>query len=338
MKKIYFLILLSSCSFFVKAQYTITSASNPIVGDIETYMDLDSTGLFLGSSGVSQTWNYSAVATLPNPAITSTYVALSSVPNNSLFPTGTIAIDYAGGNYGVASINSTKFEYLGYATATPSDCWAYSDPYKIYSLPFAYGSISTDTYVLFQPTNITRGTLTTTGDGTGTLQLPTGTISNVLKLNYTIYEIDTASSGSVSNFSVSMNQYYASVSKSILLEVQTTTATVITGTNSSTTYNKYGRIYSTYATGINSKQNTRNFSVFPNPVTNGELFVSNIISLEKTTIEIYNVLGQQLKTISFENISANEPKKINVSNLPKGIYYLRISGKEIAETRKIIIE
>jgi hypothetical protein len=336
-KKLYISIFYIGCSFFLKAQYTLTSASNPVPGDIQSFVDLDSTGLLTPGSGISQTWNYSTVTALPYPPITSTFVAMSSVPNNFMFSAATIGIDLGAGSYGVLSNTSTKFEYLGYAEATVSNCWSYSDPFKPYSLPFTYGSTSADTYLLIQSTNTTVGTFTTYGDGTGTLQLPTATIPNVLKLHYTQYESDTTSSGSIQTFTVSMDQLYASVSKFPLLEIQTSTMTITTGTTITTTYNKNGRIYSFYyPLGINGKEKMAEFSIFPNPVTNGEVFVSNIPSSEKMTAEIYTILGQTVKTVSFEG--GSESKKINVSDLAKGIYYLKVNSKEAIKTQKIIIE
>lgn len=339
MKKFSFFISFSICAFFMNAQYTITSASNPVPGDIQSYLEIDTTGLTLASSGVSQTWNYSNINIFPYPPKTHTYVAMSSVPNNFIFPAGTIGVDEGGGNFGVLSNDATKFEYLGYATATASNCWAYSDPLKPYSLPFTYGSVSADNYLLYQPTNTTVGTFTTTGDGTGILQLPTATVTNVLKLNYLQYESDTTSTGTIINFTVTMNQFYASTIKFPLLEVQTTTMVVTTGTNVTTSYYKAGRIFTSYyPLGISSKEKNSSINVFPNPVTNGELFISNTIPLEKTTIEIYNVLGQTVKTISPENQSGTETKKINVSGLAPGIYYIKLNSQKQEGMKKLIIE
>ncbi len=340
MKKLYILILLSTCSFISKAQYTITAATNPIAGDIESFIDIDSTGLFLGSSGTSQTWNYTAITTLTvNPPVTNTYVAMSTVPNNTMFPTATIAVDDGAGNFGILSDNSTKHEYLGYANAVAANCWAYTDPYKVYTIPFTYGSVSTDTYLLAFPTDTTTGTFTTTGDGTGTLQLPTGNYTNVLKVNYFRYENDTYASV-VYDYTVTMDQYYSAVSKFLLLEVQTTTTSVTSGTNVTWYYNKYGRVAAVgLPTGITNKEKRLDVNLFPNPFSNGELFITNNDpSFGKMTIEINNVLGQSLKTISFENQNANEPKRIDVRDLAKGIYYLRISSKETSKTQKVIIE
>ncbi len=339
MKKICILISFSLCSFFIRGQYTITSASNPVAGDIQSFLEIDTTGLMLGSSGISQTWNYSNINIFPYPPKTATFVSISSVPNNFMFPAGTIGIDEGGGNYGVLSNNSSKFEYLGYATATASNCWAYSDPLKPYSLPFTYGSSSADTYLLIQATNTTVGTFTTYGDGTGTLALPTATITNVLKLRYVQYESDTTSTGSIQTFTIMMDQYHASTIKFPLLEVRTFTETITTGTNVTTTYYKFGLIFTSYyPLGFDTKENISTHSLFPNPVTNGELFLSTIAPSGKMTIEIYNVLGQTVKTILLESQTTLEPKKINVSDLTRGIYYLRFTSKEAVKTQKIIIE
>ena len=340
MKNRYLVIIIVFLSLQIKAQYTITPSSNPIPGDIESYSDLDSTGLFFGSSGTSQIWNYSAVTAYTiNPPTSYTYVPMSSVPNNSLFPLGTIGADDGAGNYGVLSNTSSKFEYYGHATATATNCWVYSDPLKLYDIPFTYGSTSTDSFALSLPTDTTTGTFTTTGTGTGILQLPTATYTNVLKLNYVLYEKDTYP-GSVYDYTVLINQYYSAASKFLLLEVQTTTTSVTSGTNITFYYNKYGKAASFgLTTNITNKENRLSFNVFPNPVSNGELFISsNNPSFGKMTIEINNVLGQCIKIISFENQSGTDPKKINVSDLTKGIYYLKITGKEVTKTQKIIIE
>jgi hypothetical protein len=337
MRKIYLLLLISIWSS-VEAQYTITSASNPVPGDVQDFIDLDSTGLSMGSSGTSQNWNYSSVTSLPVFPVTSTFVPVSSIPNNFMFPSATIGLDLGGGSYGVLSNTSSKFEYLGYAEPTFTNCWAYSDPLKAYSLPFTYGSTSADTYLLIQSTNTTVGTFTTYGDGTGTLQLPTATIPNVLKLHYTQYESDTTSSGSVYTYSVSLDQFYASVSKFPLLEIQTATLTATTGTNVSTYYYKYGRIYTFYyPLGISNKEkNVGDLTVFPNPVTNGELFIKSESERPVTGIEITNVLGQVILNRPLNEM--NDTKRIDLSTLQKGIYFLNIKNAKGMITKKIIIE
>jgi hypothetical protein len=73
-----------------------------------------------------------------------------------------------------------------------------------------------------------------------------------------------------------------------------------------------------------------NISIYPNPVNE---FVRISSSEEVTGVEIYNLIGK--KVISSSNLVNN---KIDVSNLSKGVYVLKVMSNELVGTRKIIIE
>src|ERR1700740_966445 len=119
MKKIYILFCITFLLQEYKAQHTLTAVFNPVIGDVDSRITLDTSGLFLGSSGTSQIWNYTGISTGTNAPGSSTYVAMSLVPNNSLYPTGTIAIDEGvGGIYYVYNNTSSKVEWLGAAQPT----------------------------------------------------------------------------------------------------------------------------------------------------------------------------------------------------------------------------
>ena len=72
--------------------------------------------------------------------------------------------------------------------------------------------------------------------------------------------------------------------------------------------------------GINEEAQVSEFKIYPNPVSK-ELVVdcSNDIIIEK--IRIYNALGQ-------EKIQLNQAKKINVSNLASGLYFIKIQSNK----------
>jgi Leucine-rich repeat (LRR) protein len=72
-------------------------------------------------------------------------------------------------------------------------------------------------------------------------------------------------------------------------------------------------------------------TISPNPTT-GELHINNVF-LEKVIVS--NVLGQNVKTISFDNKSNNT---IDLSELQKGIYYLNLKSNEASAIRKIIVD
>jgi hypothetical protein len=77
--------------------------------------------------------------------------------------------------------------------------------------------------------------------------------------------------------------------------------------------------------------NVSEFKMYPNPVTNGKLFIVSSTDLEKQVI-IYNTLGQEvLKTTT-------TTEAINVSNLSKGTYFVKITEAGNTATKKLIVQ
>jgi alpha-tubulin suppressor-like RCC1 family protein/Leucine-rich repeat (LRR) protein len=73
-------------------------------------------------------------------------------------------------------------------------------------------------------------------------------------------------------------------------------------------------------------------TLYPNPVK-GQLHIDNIV-LEKVTV--YDAIGKLIKTTSFT--SGSNDNTINLTGLPKGIYYVYLQSQGITTTRKIIIQ
>ncbi|MDX6190621.1 T9SS type A sorting domain-containing protein [Flavobacterium sp. Fl-318] len=76
----------------------------------------------------------------------------------------------------------------------------------------------------------------------------------------------------------------------------------------------------------------KNTVVYPNPTKN-ILNIQNV-SLEKATV--YNALGQLVKTFTLD--ATNTDNTINLSGLPKGIYYVYLINQDAASAKKIILE
>ena len=73
-------------------------------------------------------------------------------------------------------------------------------------------------------------------------------------------------------------------------------------------------------------------TVYPNP-THGEVNINNI-ALEK--VNVYNSLGQLVKTFNLNSDNTNNT--INLSGLPKGIYYVYLINQDAASAKKVILE
>lgn len=72
--------------------------------------------------------------------------------------------------------------------------------------------------------------------------------------------------------------------------------------------------------------------VYPNP-TKGEVHINNIV-LEKANV--YNSLGQLVKSFTFSN--GDSHNAINLSGLPRGVYFVYLISGDAASAKKIIVE
>jgi hypothetical protein len=80
-----------------------------------------------------------------------------------------------------------------------------------------------------------------------------------------------------------------------------------------------------------AKNEINGLKVYPNPVTNGKLFISTD-SNEPKKVAIFNVLGKQL--VQKEVTSG----AVDVSGLSKGVYILKITEAGKTSARKLVID
>ena len=73
------------------------------------------------------------------------------------------------------------------------------------------------------------------------------------------------------------------------------------------------------------------FKLYPNPTTNGKVYIVTAQNAPKQVL-IFDVLGTQVLRTTILG------KEINVSNLDKGVYILRVFEKDKVATRKLIIK
>ncbi|MDO5970652.1 T9SS type A sorting domain-containing protein [Flavivirga aquimarina] len=85
--------------------------------------------------------------------------------------------------------------------------------------------------------------------------------------------------------------------------------------------------------GDSVQQNIEGLSIYPNPVNKGKTFIYLTSKRNLTKkIEFFNVLGKRVYSIILTG------KQVNISNLSKGVYILKITENDISETRKLVIK
>jgi len=74
-------------------------------------------------------------------------------------------------------------------------------------------------------------------------------------------------------------------------------------------------------------------SIYPNPVSTQKpvIYIASKDNLLKT-VKVFNVLGKEVLAIELVG------KRLNISNLKKGVYILNITENNISETRKLVVK
>lgn len=98
----------------------------------------------------------------------------------------------------------------------------------------------------------------------------------------------------------------------------------------------------TYKTGFTSvkEQSITGsvFSVYPNPAQNELLVLVASQNNKDVAIEITDVLGKMIQTVTAETNGLLSKNTINTSGYAAGCYYVTVKGNNLLETKKIIIQ
>lgn len=74
--------------------------------------------------------------------------------------------------------------------------------------------------------------------------------------------------------------------------------------------------------------------IFPNPVSNGRIYISTDQNSNSREVEIYDMLGKKVYEITLYGNN----KEINISNLNPGIYLIKVKENNTSATRKLVIK
>lgn len=92
-------------------------------------------------------------------------------------------------------------------------------------------------------------------------------------------------------------------------------------------------------TGLSTFKNAHStILVYPNP--SKDYITIELIDLKESSVKVQlvDVIGKLIKEININNVHGNYKRELNVTDVEKGSYFLKISSNDISETKKIIIE
>lgn len=73
-------------------------------------------------------------------------------------------------------------------------------------------------------------------------------------------------------------------------------------------------------------------NIYPNPTSGDRIYISSKNNTLSKDVEIYDVLGKKILQTTISG------KELSISNIPTGVYIIKIKEGEATATRKLIIK
>jgi hypothetical protein len=350
MKKFFTLTTLMICLFGISfAQPTFNQSDWLAIGDMVSSADCDTAGVQHGPSGANQTWDFSTlVVGSMNPP--SSIVSPASTPYASTYPSADMVYyqddGYGGEVFSYINATSSMAEIVGQAIDTNNVSYyqiSYPNAYTIALFPTTYNTTGNDTYMRNIPLVTTPflmelrtyGSIDFIADGYGTLILPSGTYTNVLRtktihnatdsLVYTPPTIPASLSGTSQNITY---DWYGPNMKSALLSIQYSSNTQ----NSTTTTDKNVMVGSV-TTGIQDQVNLvfGNMVLYPNPAK-GAFSIKTDKSTSGISVSLVDLQGRTVRSYGAMQNS------FDISDVTPGFYLVKVSKSGAVMNIKLSVQ
>lgn len=342
MKFIYTLFIILSLNPFIYSQVTLTSENNPVVGNVYRKVNCDTVGVNQGPSGANQTWNFTNLTR--SDSFDVSFVAPGNTPFGSQFTNSNVASTSDNSNYTYYRANSSNLEMLG--TAVTGLVIVLSNTQVLFQYPFTYNTTFTDQFsgtFTFGGFNVLRtGTITGTGDGWGTINLPFGSFANALRVRYDITIRDSVVVPPlVTRTTQTSYNWFVPGKRYAVLEIIYTTIVV---TNFGTTNSKSVH-YSPNSTAIGIISYNSNVPAdyslsqnYPNPFNPNTRFSFALPKLSSVSLKVFDVLGREVATLVNQDLKAGSYEVTwDGSNYTSGMYFYKISTGDYTETKKMML-
>jgi hypothetical protein len=103
------------------------------------------------------------------------------------------------------------------------------------------------------------------------------------------------------------------------------------------------QIYEFYGAGVEEKEKEvslqPSFKLLQNPIR-GNYINIQLLNWNKRNVDLclYNLLGQKIKIFNFNNLNDKDKLKLNISDIPSGVYFLRLDGESQKSEKVTIIK
>lgn len=353
MKKLLLLLFLSS-SIDAISQIKIELGDMPLAGDTPRYSIAEPSPSFLLSyknTGANYTWNFDSLKSLEQDV----EKYLSSSQTNYNFP-GTIAKLYADtfelgavmftDIYDFFDTSSSSFTMIGRGLTYG---FPISIPFtkkdSIYQFPLEYldrdSSIFEAKFVqaFLGVYYLSNGYRINEVDGYGQITTPFGTF-DVIRVVTDIVQSDTISYDTTQARINTHRRDYKWLAKGMEYPILQVSGTVTSGNFFPLSISYKDSIHPSNPVGIHEKAIPSNaISIQPNPILDNQLRI--VIELENSQFnkaELLDISGKEVFSKNFQAVTSKKTFSFDLDpGLPNGIYFLRISGKHNAISKKVVL-
>lgn len=297
----------------LQAQPTLTQATNAPVPGLSFNLNYSPIA-DPGSAGPDASWDFSTLVVDSTDLVQ--WVLPSETPNGPLFPTATVAELWDVISY--SQVTATGLYVVG--GDEQGAIVTYSDSRQALPFPCTYQTTWDDDYegaytVIGLPV-VRTGNYGGTADGYGTLQMPWGTVPDVLRIHIVAHQEDVTDFGTV-YLDIDAYQYFIAGSAWPVVEVTSATASSIGGTFT----NEYTLWRQDLGTSVSSVvASTEALQAWPNPVMNTLSVAWNAAG--QRTISIFDARGRVVRNTSTNNTL----HVLDMTDLAPGLYTLRCTN------------
>ena len=341
MKRLLLPFLIAFCwlnvSGKLKAQPTLTAANTNVqIGEyFPTYKFNVNDSVFNNAqvTGSNFTWNYSGLSARNYSAVSVLYQPNLVIGNNP-FPTSNAVLN-SFLKYDFINTNSDSVSLVGHFNNFTEEVLRYSNPIKILAYPFTYNSFFMDNFAgtgtSMGPTVNFGGYITVAGDGYGTLMLPVGSASNVLKVKSVKVSITNASIDTTTT----LDWYLPGVHLPVLRMMK---ERYLSANYDTTIYEGYYLNYTTL--GVNEDLTVHlTLQTFPNPATAEVTIQYHLKTPAETKLQVTDALGKEVFHVNEKrSASGSYSRKLDVRNLPKGVYLVRLETPDLVAVKKLLVQ
>lgn len=304
------------------AAQTLNNAdTSPLPGDQFTYNVADYVAP--GPAGANQTWTFTGLTSASTVAIS--YVSPAATGQSASFADATVASDL-GGDHVFYQADASGLDLLGIYVSPLSAAIPYSNPERMLSYPLAYSNTWSDafeaTFSNLGLPAVRSGTINGNADGYGTLVMPYGTVTGVLRVKTTEDYADDVSGLATIECDFTTYSWYKPGIRSPLLVINDNVTTTF-GTPQ--TEQRATWLPNPSVGMEEALRNAIGIDLFPNPATS-ELAVVFSAPGGRMTIEVLDNTGRVALAETVSAAMGIGRHLLQVGALPAGLYLVRVTA------------